>query len=39
MTDFDESKVAEAITCISVQANGALEIEYKEQEFSQVMRD
>lgn len=39
MTGFDESEVAGVIDCIFVQENGALKIEYKEQEFSQVMGD
>ena len=39
MTSFDGSEVAGAIDFISVQGNGALEIEYKEKEFSQIMGD
>ena len=39
MTDFDEAEVAGSIDYISVQQNKALEIEYKEQEFTQIMVD
>ena len=35
---YDERKVAETIDTISVQEDGLLEIEYKKQEFSQIMR-
>lgn len=38
MDSFHELKVAESIDRILIQRNGTLEIDYKEQEFSQVMR-
>lgn len=38
MDSFDELKVAETIDLIFIQENGALEVDYKEQGFSQVMR-
>ena len=37
MTTFDEEKVAEMVDLISIQEDGKLKIEYKEQEFSQIM--
>lgn len=38
MDSFHEIKVAESIDRILIQRSGTLEIDYKEQEFSQVMR-
>ena len=38
MDSFHELKVAESIDRILIQRKGTLEIDYKEQEFSQVMR-
>lgn len=37
MVTFDKAKVAEMVDIISIQENGTLKIEYKEQEFSQIM--
>ena len=39
MDIYDEWKVAETIDMIFIQDDGLLEIGYKEQEFSQTMRD
>ena len=36
MVTFDESKVAEMIDVVSIQNDGELKIEYKEQEFSKL---
>ena len=38
MDSYDESMVAQIIATISVQKGGHLEMEYKEQVFSQIMR-
>ena len=37
MDSFNELKVEKSIDLILIQENGTLEIDYKEQEFSQVM--
>ena len=39
MTAFDELKVGKTIDVISIYNGGKLKIEYKKQEFSQIMRD
>lgn len=37
MATFDEAKVAEIVDIVFIQEDGILKIEYKEQEFSQIV--